>query len=142
MPRTEVADFFRHIYRELNTDADSMANRHADTWTLEPYLKPASFVRAFFDGSRHEDKTGFGWVVFTSEDPRTDDRNVWSKEATRSVAISAEATITAAELEAASSLVRFLAAYYEGYEAALKEIQRHRSLDYAAVRISKLANMV
>ena len=119
-----------------------MANRHADTWTLEPYLKPASFVRAFFDGSRHDDKTGFGWVVFTSEDPRTDESNVWSKVAMRSVAISAEATITAAELEAASSLVRFLAAYYEGYEAALKEIQRHRSLDYAAVRILKLANMV
>ena len=53
--------------------------------------------------------------------------------ATRSVAIPAEATITAAELEAASSWVRFWAAFYEGYETALKEIQRHRSLDYAAV---------
>ena len=131
-----------YIYRELNTDADSLANRHADTWRLEPFAKPASFGRAFFDGSRHDDKTGFGWVVFTSEDPTTDSRDIWSNVATRSVAISPEATITAAELEAASSLVSFFVAYYEGYSAALKEIQRHRSLDYAAVRILKLAHMV
>ena len=72
----------------------------------------------------------------------TDEASEWKPVATRSVVLPKEATITAAELEACSSVVSFLRAYYLGHTQALAEIQTQRLLDYNAVHILSLANLV
>ena len=61
--------------------------------------------------------------------------------ATKSILLPEEATITAAELEAASSMVSFLTKYYQGYDQALEAIQQTTILDYRAVRVLKLADL-
>ena len=140
-PRTDSADFFRHIYRELNTEADALANKYADSWSLEYYEAPAKHIRAFFDGSRRPSKAAFGWIVYASS-ANGDEISDWKPLATRSCVLPQQATITAAELEACSSLVSFLRAYYLGYTQALQTIQTQSLLDYRAVHILSLANMV
>ena len=129
-PRTETADFCRHIYRELNCEADRLANKYADSWSLEYYDKPATYVRAFFDGSRRSSQAAFGWIVYTCCDPVLDEESGWTPVARRSLVLPSRATITAAELEACSSLVSFLQAYYVGYEQAAIEVQAQNLLDY------------
>jgi len=140
-PRTDSDDFFRHIYRELNTEADRLANLYEDTWTLEYYGEPARRIRAFFDGSKRPSKSAFGWIVYVC-DGGNDEISDWKTLATRSVVLPKQATITAAELEACSSLVSFLRAYFIGYAQALEAIQTRSFMDYRAVHILSLANMV
>ena len=62
--------------------------------------------------------------------------------ATKSVVLHKDASITAAELEAASNLVSFITAYYQGHDKALEAIRMTHHLDYTAERILNLADMV
>jgi len=141
-PRVDSVDFCRHIYRELNVEADRIANMHSNSWSLVHYDAPATRVRAFFDGSKRSQQTAFGWIVYCCDGAERDETSEWKPVATRSVVLPKEATITAAELEACSSVVSFLRAYFLGYTQALAEIQTQRLLDYNAVRILSLASMV
>ncbi len=52
------------------------------------------------------------------------------------------ASITATELEGASDLIRFLHAYYQGYDKAAESISNTSLLDYDAVHILSLAELV
>ena len=106
-PRQDCADFCRHIFRELNGKADELANRHCNSWHLEAYSKPACCVRGFFDGSVKGDKAAFGWIVFASC-VGDDEMSSWEPVACKSGCLPDGATITAAELEAALSLLLFL----------------------------------
>ncbi len=82
---------------------------------LEHYDAPAKFLRAFFDGSVRDQHVGFGWVVFATEDVQTDRLSEWRVIATRSGTLPKGTTITAAELEGASGVISFLAAYLKGH---------------------------
>ena len=114
-PRQDCADFCRHVFRELNGEADELAKRHGNTWHLETYSNPACCVRGFFDGSVKGDKAAFGWIVLASC-AGDEDMSLWRPIAYKSGCLPDGATITAAELAAALSLVTFFQSYYKSYE--------------------------
>jgi len=140
-PRQDTADFCRHVFRELNGRADELANRHANTWYLDPYTTPATRIRAFFDGSVRANKAAFGWIVFTCPDG---DQNMeqWRTVASKSGSLPDGATITAAELEGALSLVSFLHSYYDSYDRAFANICTYSSMPYNTIRSLLLADLV
>jgi hypothetical protein len=140
-PRQDCADFCRHIFRELNGKADELANRHCNTWHLEAYSKPACCVRGFFDGSVRGDKAAFGWIVLASC-VGDDDMSSWKPVACKSGCLPDGATITAAELEAALSLVSFLQSYYQCYEQASHNISAYAPMNYDIIRSLALAELL
>ena len=99
-------------------------------------------IRGFFDGSRRAGKTAYGWVAFGAGSIKGDALEEWVPIARKSGVLPETAFITAAELEGLSSLVTFLKAHYDGYEAALNEVQRFTCMDSEAIRILTLAEMV
>ena len=62
-PRLDSCDFCRHIFRELNRDADALATKHCNSWSLEVYATPSSRLRGLVDGSVQGHKAACGWVV-------------------------------------------------------------------------------
>jgi len=140
-PRQDTSDFCRHVFRELNTKADELANRHCNTWSIEPYSAPAACVRAFFDGSVKGDKAAFGWIVLECQ---TGDGNMglWRAIASKSSCLPDGATITAAELEGSLSLVSFLLSYYQGYDKALSNICTFSPMRYDIINALMLADLV
>ena len=141
-PRHDTADICRHIYRELNTEADHHANKYSNNWWLETYNAPAKCIRAFFDGSRRGNQAAYGWVVFASDLASCDCSSEWSWIATKSCVLPEGASITAAELEAASSVAAFLEAYYKGRKEAALQIQQFPFMDDQTIRKSSLAELV
>ena len=141
-PRTDTADFCRHIYREFNHTADRLANKYQNTWHIEPHHEPPLFVRGFFDGSCKAPKAAYGWVVYGASELKEDVETNWTILATKSGVLPDGATITAAELEGALSLTSFLSVYYQSYNAALANISQHTCMDYAAVQTFVLADLV
>ena len=140
-PREDCADFCRHIFRELNQEADAMANRHGSSCHVKEYGEPAACVRAFFDGSVKGKRAAFGWVVQECS-AGDQDMSKWRTVATKSGSLPDGASITAAELEACSSLVSFLSSYYKSYEEALGRITMDRLMNYNSIRVLFLAELV
>ena len=140
-PRQDCADFCRHVFRELNGEADELAGRHANTWHLETYSNPASCARGFFDGSVKGDKAAFGWIVLSSC-AGDEDMSLWKPIAYKSGCLPDGATITAAELEAGLSLVSFLHSYYQSYDKALSNICAYSPMNYEIMRSLVLADLV
>eukprot|EP00973_Karenia_brevis_P045707 6329188-Karenia_brevis.AAC.1 len=60
-PRHETADWGRHIYRELNTQADELAGRHVLSYERVDNAVPYTCFRLFFDGSVSQSGSGGGW---------------------------------------------------------------------------------
>ena len=140
-PRQDSADFCRHVFRELNGQADALANRHCNTWQLDVYDKPATCIRAFFDGSVRRGKSAFAWIVLAC--PSGDaDMQLWKAVASKSGSLPDGATITAAELEGSLSLLSFLHSYYQSYHKALADISAFPSMDYVTIRSLTLADLV
>jgi len=140
-PRQDSADFCRHVFRELNGQADALANRHCNTWHLDVYDKPATCIRAFFDGSVRRGKSAFGWIVLAC--PSGDaDMELWRTVASKSGSLPDGATITAAELEGSLSLLSFLHSYYQSYHKSRADISALPSMDYVTVRSPTLADLV
>ena len=140
-PREDSADFCRHVYRELNGRADAMANRHANSWNLPAYGRPAKCIRAFFDGSVKGIKAAFGWVVLGCHSG-DDDMQLWSEVASKSGFLPDGATITAAELEGLSSLISFLHVYDQSYDRALSNIRAYSLMNCDIIRSLVLADLV
>ena len=140
-PRQDSADFCRHVFRELNGQADELANRHCNTWHLDPYTAPATCIRAFFDGSVRSNKAAFGWIVLACPDG-DHDMEQWSTIASKSGSLPDGATITAAELEGSLSLVSFLHAYYQSYEKARSNICEYPLMPHNTIRSLLLADLV
>ena len=141
-PREATADFGRHIFRELNTDADALAGRHEDSAWLQNYARPAKFVRAFFDGSCKGTSTAYGWKVFATNDVASDSLGDWHPVATRCGVLPGHASVTAAELEGAASLVGFLEAYYQGHSVAERALRKKYYVDHTAIHVLQLADLV
>ena len=59
VPRVPSADWARHVYRELNQEADALANkamdeRHSSDWMRESWLLRPRRLRGYFDGGRRD----------------------------------------------------------------------------------------
>ena len=102
MPATNSSDFHRHIFRELNAEADAKANMgrmHGSIcWSRGGSLLPYPYLRVFCDGSLSENIAGGGFVVYGSTDPGVKDDN-WTLLAWSCFKVECQ-SITAAELEA------------------------------------------
>ena len=66
----------------------------------------------------------------------------WKQIASKSGTLPDGASITAAELEGASSVVAFLRAYFHNYESACAEIAKYPHMYYGAIQILSLVDMV
>ena len=78
--------------------------------------------------------------MYASMDPGTVDSN-WTLVAWMSFGFAGD-SVTAAELEAAASVVTFLDAYFKGYNKASHAMQRITSMDYQIVNKLSLATVV
>ena len=100
-PRSSGADWRRHIYRELNKDADALANRAMDrraseVWWSPDHLPPFARLRAYFDGGRRaEDCCSCGWLL---QGMRWSSPAKWHTFATGSIFLAPGTTSVAAEL--------------------------------------------
>ena len=101
MARAGDADFVRHIFRELNGEADALAGRHAYTYVEHTSRYDFRCFRYFFDGSCPGASSGGGWVLYGAMDVVSDTECEWTKIASLSFPLDAGSTVTAAELEAA-----------------------------------------
>ena len=99
-------------------------------------------MRAFFDGSVKGAKAAYGWVVFTCDNIAEDSPEHWTRVAWKSNVLPDGATITVADLEAASSVITFLRAYYHGYQKALLDITAKSHMDYSMIRTLTLAELL
>ena len=142
MPRIDTADFCRHIYRELNTVADRLADRYRNEWMLVPYTNPSKRIRAFFDGSKRGNKAAYGWAVFVLPTDSMDELSALQPIATKSCLLPDGASVTSAELEAASNLICFLHAYFHGYDEAISTISKFPTMDHRTLQQLTLAEMV
>ena len=118
IPPIDHMDCIRHVYRELNAEADSKANAGRvdgrSTWVDMPTLESNAFqfLRIYFDGSFKDGKCGAGFVVSCSGNPGPNDDS-WDLLAWMAFPVSGK-SITAAELEAAAAGQAFLAALLHG----------------------------
>ena len=69
-PATDGADFIKHIYRELNTEADKLSKQAVSQPSFE--LQPPEqkqFMQIYFDGSYNPDDAaaGIGVVIYASQ---------------------------------------------------------------------------
>ena len=62
--RCETGEMFRHIYRELDTEADALAGKAANSGALATDASPPGFLRLMFDGSCKSSKSGGGWILY------------------------------------------------------------------------------
>ncbi len=122
-PRCDTADFGRHIFRELNGEADSLANRHCFTSSFHSDDLRFGYYRLFFDGSVTSTATGGGWILYGSHGVQADAQEEWLRVASLSFPMGLEATITACELEACLWGVAFEAALFEGRDAAVANVK-------------------
>jgi len=128
-PLRDSSDFCRHVFRELNGDADAMANRHSNTWHLDEHARPGICMRGFSDGSVRGKRAAFGWIPLASSNG-DDDMTGWRAVAYKSGCLPDGASITAAELKASFSLFSFLHACYQSYAEPLVNICLFPSMDY------------
>eukprot|EP00973_Karenia_brevis_P029674 4093119-Karenia_brevis.AAC.1 len=69
VPRTQSADWYRHVYREFNKEADALANLAMDQESSSNWARPVSALRPYclrgwFDGGRRgEQHSSYGWIL-------------------------------------------------------------------------------
>ena len=109
-------DFHRHVYRELNGDADAKANLGRTSgrsyWHRAGSFYSMPCLRIYFDGSLKDGICGSGFVAFASSQPGLDDSN-WAIVAWMCLRVEAN-SITAAELEALAAAHAFVSACLSG----------------------------
>lgn len=114
-PRSVSADIHRHIFRELNVEADALANeahsKGTQSWQSNG-LRRCRFYRAFFDGSKRGASTTGAWILYGSQGEASHSSEcVWMKLAWSHFPVDA-ASSTGAELEAALSLHGFIDGFF------------------------------
>ena len=122
--------------------ADRLANMYRNEWMLLPYTTPALRIRAFFDGSRRNNKAAYGWVVYALPIGSSDEPSAWQPIATKSCLLPDGSSITSAELESASSVISFLHAYYQGHDKAEAIISTFPTMDHKTLQRLVLAEII
>ena len=131
--RCKTGEMFRHIYRELNSEADALAGRAENSGALLTNAPPPRFLRLMFDGSRTSSKAGGGWILYGAPEILRDEPNEWKVLAWQSFVFPARVSITAAELEAVFAGVTFLHSYLQGPEAANRHFSQWHPYNYVEV---------
>ena len=111
--KTASADWFRHVYCELNTKADELANLAMDQQCTSQWSRPKCYLRPFrlrgwFDGGRrNEQLRACGWVLQASFQQETENCTwssiSWANVLLRPRTSSVEAELTGAELVTAAA---------------------------------------
>jgi hypothetical protein len=141
-PLEEIAQWGRQIYRELNTEADKMANLHKDERHVTAGLRHFSCYRLFFDGSVTPKGAGGGWVLYGATEVRQDAPEEWTRVASVSFAMPHGSTITICELEACMWGVAFVAALFQGEAEAAANLESWKPLKLAGVKTMVLADLL
>ena len=106
--RTAGAEFYRHIYRELNEAADAQAASRIDFLDIH-VLEWPRWLRASCDGSRRKGLVGCGWVLEGSEGAASHPEE-WRLLAQASWKLPNRLNVLEAEMCALQSATRFLLA--------------------------------
>ena len=141
-PRADTADWARHIYGELNTEADSLANKHCNEYLLSNMSSAFTCYRLFFDGSVNQNGAGGGWILYGAVGGHGAEPQEWTVIASCSFEIPQDATVTICELEACVFAVVFMRALTQGVNEAHECMQSWQPLHINNVRILKLAHML
>ena len=113
--RTADADWFRHVYRELNGTADALVNQAMNTKTSLVYCCEAldslpPYLRGCFDGGKRPDEelSACGWQVDAAWQCCDNGQPVWEQLAYGSVQLTPETTVVDAELQGLEQVVAAL----------------------------------
>ena len=130
-PRMDSAEIFRHVYRELNTEADKLAGRADATWHMEHYTSPYPLLRLHFDGSSTHTAAGCGWILYGAHHVADDEEKEWICIAWHAFKLPNKVFCTAAGLEALAAGVHFVVAYLRNANEAQKCLQTLRPQDFS-----------
>ena len=110
------AKFVRHISREINTEADVMADYgrrrdHLASFRNDTLTRP-KFLLAKFDGSVRVEKMGSGWVLYTADKLDVNDVPCWVPSAAGCVAMpGVAASVVVSEIVGFIQVVKAIRAY-------------------------------
>jgi hypothetical protein len=110
------AKFVRHIFREVNTEADVMADYgrrgdHLASFRNDTLARPR-FLLAKFDGSVRDEKMGSGWVLYTADKLDANDVPCWVPSAAGCVAMpGVAASVVVSEIVGFIQVVKAIRAY-------------------------------
>jgi ribonuclease HI len=141
-PRLDDAEWSRHIFRELNQEADAQATRHVDSYTAHCHEKGLRHFRICFDGSCSSSGSGGGWVLYGTPGAKMDAPEEWSRISELSFPLQKGATVTAAELEACLSSLAYLKAWMQGPIEAARHVQTWRPLDTSRFKLLELSGLI
>ena len=142
LPRHCSAEWARHVYRELNAEADELANRHYFKYQQYCSVDGFRYFRIYFDGSVSDGGAGGGWVLYGSRHLTTDAPEDWSKIADLSFGLRVGATVTAAELEACVWAIAYLGDALQDPAAANFNPELWQPMDTSRLPILSLAGML
>ena len=141
-PRCDSADFGRHIYRELNGEADHLANKYCYTVDFHIPAPKYTYYRLLFDGSVSKSGCGGGWVLKGSHRVDKDMPEEWSNVARVSFPMPRHSTITTCELEACVWGVAFTMLLIRNADAASDNLKQWAPWHIPNIRTLKLAKLV
>ena len=110
------AKFVRHIFREVNTEADIMADYgrrgdHLASFRNDTSTRP-KFLLAKFDGSVRDGNMGSGWVLYTADKLDANDIPLWVPSAAECVAMpGVAASVVVSEIVGFIQVVKAIRAY-------------------------------
>ena len=137
-----MEDWGRHIFRELNGHADSLANRHTHTQWFDGQQPRFDRYRLFFDGGVTKRAAGGGWALHGTSFDANDVPEAWQLIATLSFAMPVSATVTVCELEACIWGIAFFADFMKGPDAAENNLSAYKPLDTSKHQVLKLAQLL
>ena len=141
-PRLDDADWSRHVFRELNQEADAQATRHAHSYTEHSCERGSLHFRFFFDGSCSSTGSGGGWVFYGTAGAKTDAPEEWVRIAELSFPLQKGATVTAAELEACLSRLAYFKAWIRGPVEAARHVKTWTPLDTSRLKLLELSGLI
>ena len=141
-PRCDAADWGRHIYRELNQEADSLAGRHAHTYQEFCHGRHYRCYRICFDGSVTETASGGGWILYGARTIIEDAPGVWTRLAQLSFPLAIGSTVTVAELESCLWGVTYLMARLQGTCVATANLQKWKPMNTSKLKILSLSGLI
>ena len=142
LPREAAADWARHVYRELNVEADEMANRQRDERQVTKDMCRYNCYRAYFDGSVTPTGAGGGWVLYGAQEVLQDEPSAWKRIAAVSFPMPPGSTITQCELEACLWAVGFATALLQSEAEALRNLQTWVPQKITGVKTLLLADLL
>jgi len=141
-PWSDHADWGRHVYRELNQEADLLAGKHFHKYTLHTLDTTFMCFRLFFDGSCAATGAGCGWVVYGASAVVSDSPADWTRIADLSFALCRGATVILAELESCLWGVAYLSVWLQGLSPARDCAFSWKPLDTSRFQVLELSGLL